>query len=149
MVRARGQERDSGVVAVAVIVVVEVFVVVVVPVVLVLVVLFFLFLIVVVARPAFRLLGVLQVELVPGIEVDLLDIAVLVLNLDDLFVRIDRQHPEDLILFEILVPLSLNRVVVSGHANTSRSAKRKATGRGILGAFAVTAKRGARATPGV
>ena len=63
----------------------------------------------------------LQVELVPGVEVDLLDVAVLVLDLDDLFVRIDRQHPEDLVLFEILVPLSLDRVVISGHANTSKN----------------------------
>src|SRR5688572_7376555 len=103
----------SGVVAVTVVVVL-------VPVLLVVLLLFFLLVGLVVARPALRLRGALEVELVPGIEVHLLDVAVLVLDFDDLFVRIDRQHPEDLVLFEILKPLSLNRVVVSGHANTSK-----------------------------
>jgi hypothetical protein len=127
-------ENASGVVPVAVIVilVVEVFVIVLVPIVIVLVpvvlfLFFFLFLFFLggVAGPAFRLLGLLEVELMPGIEIDLLDIAVLVLDLDQLLVGVDRQHFEDLVLFEILVPFSLDRVVISGHA---KHLKRRRTG---------------------
>src|SRR5690606_21689937 len=98
----------SGVVPIVVIVVVivvEVFVLVVpiVVVVLVPIVLVFVFLvfvlILIVAGPAFRLLGLLQVELVPGIEVDLLDIAVFVLHLDQFLVGVHGQHFEDLVFF--------------------------------------------------
>ncbi|RPH53761.1 MAG: hypothetical protein EHM84_03195 [Lysobacterales bacterium] len=61
-------------------------------------------------------MSTLEIELVPRVEIDLLDVPILVLDFDDLFVRIDRQHLEDLVFFEVLVPLSLNRIVVSGHA---------------------------------
>src|SRR5688572_16224957 len=148
--QAVGSGRASGAVPVAVVVVlvVEVFVLVVIPIVVVLVpivlvffFLFFLFLgLFVVAGPAFGLRRQFQVELMPGVEVDFLDITVFVLNLDQLLVRVDRQHLEDLVLFEILVPFSLDRVVISGHANTSSDDEPvRSPGGGILGAFSKTA----------
>jgi hypothetical protein len=99
-----------------VIVVIEV-VIVLIPIVIVVVEFFFLFFLVVVLiiRPAFGLLGSLEIELVPGVQVDLFRIAVLIDDLDDLRVGIDGQHLEDLILFQVFVPLPLNRVVVSTH----------------------------------
>src|SRR5690606_28173280 len=68
-----------------------------------------------VAGPAFGLLGLLQVELVPSVQIDLFDVAVLVLHLDELLLGIPGQHAEELGLLQVFVPLSLNRVVVSAH----------------------------------
>src|SRR6185437_9539935 len=55
--------------------------------------------------PAFGLLGVLEVHLMPGLEVDLLDVAIEILDLHQLRVLIDRQHAEGLFFFEVFVPL--------------------------------------------
>src|SRR6185312_476417 len=52
--------------------------------------------------PALRLLGVLEVHLVPGLEVDFLDVAIEILDLHQLRVLIDRQHAEGLFFFEVL-----------------------------------------------
>ena len=42
----------------------------------------------------------------PGLVVDLLDVAVLVLQLDELRVLVDRQDLEHLLVIEALVPLA-------------------------------------------
>jgi hypothetical protein len=65
--------------------------------------------------PALRLLGELEIELLPGLVVDFLDVAVLVLQLDELRVLVDRQDLEDLLVVETLVPLSGHRVVIAAH----------------------------------
>src|SRR5262245_16450592 len=65
--------------------------------------------------PAFRLLGELEVKLLPGLVVDFLDVPVLVLQLDELPVLVDRQDLEDLLVVEALVPLSRHGVVIAAH----------------------------------
>jgi predicted membrane metal-binding protein len=95
-----------------------------VPIVILVVVFFFLVLFVpvfvlvlVFIRPAFRLLGQFEVELMPLFEIEFLDLAVEIFDLDDLGIFIDGQDTKGLFLFDILVPLALDGFVVSAHGN--------------------------------
>jgi hypothetical protein len=117
--RCAGRKRGASIiVAVAVILVVLVVVlVVVVPVVVILVeILVVLLVLVVRARPAFRLLGQLEVEFLPGLVVDLLDVAILVLELDQFRILVHREDLEGLLVLEAFVPLPGYRVVIAAHA---------------------------------
>jgi hypothetical protein len=102
-------------------------VVVLIPVVIVVVLFFFLFLLVLIfsgmlARPgpALRLLGRLEVHLVPRLEVYLLHVPIEVLDLDELGILIDREHPERLLLLHILIPPARDRLVISAHRSLPR-----------------------------
>src|SRR5581483_7793009 len=94
-------------------------VLVVVPIVIIVVVLVLLFLLVFILFvrlcPALRLLRLLEVHLMPGLEVYLLDLAVEILDLDQLRVFVHRENTERLFVFQVLVPLSGNRLVISAH----------------------------------
>jgi len=85
----------------------------------VLVLLVFFFFFVRRARPALGLLRLIEIHLVPGLEIDLLDIPVEIFDLDELRVLIDRQDAEGLFLLEVLVPLAGDRLVVSAHDGNS------------------------------
>jgi hypothetical protein len=116
--RLRRFRRASVVVAIAVIVLVVVIVVVVfvVPVVVFIVLVVFVVLLAGLGtRPAFRLLGKLEVQLLPGFVVDLLHVAVLVLQFDELGVLVDRQDLEHLFVVEAFVPLAGYGIVISAH----------------------------------
>src|SRR6267143_2045363 len=65
--------------------------------------------------PAFRLLDPLEVHLVPGLQVEFLDVAVEVLDLYELRVLVDRQHPERFFFFDVFVPLGGHGLVISAH----------------------------------
>src|SRR4029453_2752922 len=71
--------------------------------------------ILVVVHPAFGLDGLFQVELVPGVEVELLDFAVQPLHADDRIVGIDRDDLEGLLALEVFVPLARGRVEIAAH----------------------------------
>jgi hypothetical protein len=75
------------------------------------------FVVLVFIRPAFRLLGQFEVELMPLFEIELLDLAIEIFDLDDLGIFIDGQDTKGLFLFDILVPLALDGFVVSAHGN--------------------------------
>ena len=64
---------------------------------------------------ALGLLGQLQIHLMPGLEIDLLNVPVQVLYLNELGVLVHAQDPERLFLFQVLVPLTRRRFVVSAH----------------------------------
>src|SRR5437660_12383238 len=81
---------------VVVVLVVVVLVLVLVPVVLVLVLVGVL---VIGFRPALGLLDLLEIHLVPGLEIDLLDFAVEILDLYELRVLVDRQNAERILFF--------------------------------------------------
>jgi len=87
----------------------------------VLVVFLFLFLVltffffIVIAGPAFRLIDLVEIEFLPGIEIDLLDVTIQVLDLDQLRILVHREHSEALVLFYVLIPLSRDGLVFSGH----------------------------------
>src|SRR6185437_12000816 len=102
---------------VPVLVVLIVLVVVPIIVVVVLLVLFFLLVFILIVRlcPALGLVRLLEIHLMPGLEVDLLDLAVEILDLDQLRVFIHRENTERLFVFQVLVPLSGNRLVISAH----------------------------------
>src|ERR1700722_9201200 len=76
---------------------------------------FLLFLVLGAAGPAFGLGYFLQVELVPGLEVDFLDVAIEVFELDQLGILIHREHAKALVLVDVLVPLADCGLVFSGH----------------------------------
>ena len=65
------------------------------------------FVILVFVRPAFRLFDQFEVELMPLFEIELLDLAVEIFDLDDLGIFIDGQDTKGLFLFDVLVPLAL------------------------------------------
>src|SRR6185295_17685205 len=67
------------------------------------------------ARPAFRLVREVEIELLPGLVVDLFDVAVLVLQLDELRVLVHGKDLEDLFVVEALVPLARHGVVIAAH----------------------------------
>ena len=116
-----GLSRDRSVLfAVLVVLVVEVVVVIVVVIVfLVVPVLVVVFLLCVFlglrARPALGLLGELEVELRPAVDVQFLDVAVEMLNLDDFAVLIHLEDLEGLVVLQILIPLPDGRFVLSSH----------------------------------
>src|SRR5256886_1343223 len=97
-----------------------VLVLVVVPVVLILVVFLVPLLVLVLVRvlglgPTFRLGNLLEVHLVPGLEVEFLEVAVEVLDLYELGVLVDRQHAERFFFFDVFVPLGGHGLVISAH----------------------------------
>src|SRR6267143_2111281 len=65
--------------------------------------------------PAFRLLDPLAVHLLPGLQVEFLDVAIEVLDLYELRVLVDRQHPERFFFFDVFVPLGGHGLVISAH----------------------------------
>jgi hypothetical protein len=71
----------------------------------------------VIVGPAFGLGRLLEVQLMPGVEVDHLGVAIFILDLYGFSIGIQSQHPEDLVLIEIFIPLPLYRVVVSTHVS--------------------------------
>src|SRR5688572_1570586 len=100
-------------------VVVAVAVVLVIPVVVVFVFVEFVVILVLVvrARPAFRLIGQVEVELLPGLVVDLLHVAILVLQFDELRVLVDRQDLEHLFVVEAFIPLARYGIVIATHGS--------------------------------
>jgi hypothetical protein len=100
-----------------------VFVIVVIPVVVVIVVIVFFFIIVLIivvgTRPAFGFLGQVQVEFLPRLIIDFLDVAVLILQLDQLRILVDREDLKRLLILEAFIPLSGYRVVIAAHAAPS------------------------------
>ena len=102
------------------VVVVVVIIIVVIVIVLIFVVVEVLFLVIIVVvfgvvGPAFRLLGEFEVEFVPGVEVQLFDLAVEILDFHELVVFVHGQDAEGLVLFLVLVPLARDRCVFSAH----------------------------------
>src|SRR5262249_1763291 len=65
--------------------------------------------------PALGLLDPLEVHLAPRFQVDFLDVAVEVLDLQPLGVLVHRQHAEGFFFFDVLVPLAGHRLVISAH----------------------------------
>jgi hypothetical protein len=68
--------------------------------------------------PALGFLGELQIHFVPGLEVDFLDVPIEIFDLDELGILVHGQHPEWFFFFQVLVPLSWYRLVISAHALT-------------------------------
>src|SRR5688572_16651941 len=101
---------------------VQVFVVVIVVIIIVVIVevvvlVFFLFVLglVGVVGPALGLLGGLEIQFVPGIEVQFLDLTVEILDFHELVVLVHGQDPEGFFFFLVLVPLAGDRCVFSAH----------------------------------
>src|SRR5580658_3790966 len=65
--------------------------------------------------PAFRRDGLLEIHLMPGFDVDFLDIPVDIFDFDEFGVLINRQHAKRLLFFHVLVPLAGCRFVISAH----------------------------------
>ena len=79
--------------------------------------LFLFFVLVLLVGPAFRLGRQLEVHLVPGLDVEFLDVAVEVFDLDQFRVLIDGEHTKRLFLLDVLVPLPTDRLIVSAHGS--------------------------------
>src|SRR6185312_3729838 len=60
--------------------------------------------------PALRLLDTLEIHLAPGLQVDFLDVAVEVFDLQTLGVLVHRQHTEGFFFFDVFVPLARHRL---------------------------------------
>src|SRR6478735_6463313 len=105
-----------------VVVVIVIFVIVLIPV--IVLVFFLLFLVVVLvrafaaARPALRLLDLLEVHFMPGVQIQLLDVAIEIFDLDQFGVLVHGQHTEGFVFLHVLIPLSLGRFVISAHCNS-------------------------------
>src|SRR5437868_434072 len=114
-----GGKGAGSIAALFVLVLVEVLVVLIVvliPVVVVLVFFLFLFvLIVVFGGPAFRFRDPLQIQLVPGVQVDLFDVTVEVFDFHQLGVGVDGQHAKAVVLFGVFVPLPGYWFVIASH----------------------------------
>src|SRR5882762_4377176 len=67
------------------------------------------------ARPAFRLLGKLQVKFRPAVDVEFLDIPVEMLNLNGFSILVHLEHLERFLVFQVLIPLTDGRFVLSAH----------------------------------
>lgn len=119
---------DSAVVAVLVIIQVVVLIVIVVPVIVIIIVevvvfVVIVFVLVVAIGPAFGLADALEVHFPPGLEVDLLDFAVEIFDLDQFRILVDGQDAESLVFLDVLVPLAGGRFEVSAHAASMRCAR--------------------------
>src|ERR1700689_2137128 len=77
--------------------------------------LFLLVLFLVRTRPAFRLIDLVEIEFLPGVEIDLLDVAIEILDLNQFGILIDRQYAEAFVFVDVLVPLARDGLVFSGH----------------------------------
>jgi len=65
--------------------------------------------------PTLRLFGEFEVELRPIVDVEFLDVAVEMLNLDNFPVLIDAKHLKSLIVLQIFIPLTDGWFVLSTH----------------------------------
>src|SRR3984957_14872193 len=68
-------------------------------------------------RPPLGLLREFQVEFRPAVDVEFLDIAVEVLNLNGFFVLIHSEHLEGFLVFQVLIPLPDGWFVLSSHGS--------------------------------
>ena len=93
-------------------------------------------------RPAFRLLDLVEVEFSPGVDIDFLDVAIEVLDLDQFRVLIHRQHAKAVVFIDVLVPLAHHGLEFSGHCSDPRPCRRSAAPGRILGSARLLRQRG-------
>jgi len=103
------------VVIVPVVIIVVPIVIVIVIIVVVIIIIIIIVVVIVAIGPTFGLADLVEVHLVPGFEVDFLDLAVEILDLDQLGVLVHRQDAEGLLFLDVFVPLAGCGFVVSAH----------------------------------
>src|SRR5687768_12435818 len=103
------------VVVVLVLVVVPVVVLIVLPVLVIEILIVAFLVLLVVVDPTLGLLSLFEIELVPGVEVQLLDFAIQPLHADDRIVGIDGDDLEVLLTLQVFVPLARGRIEITAH----------------------------------